>query len=158
MLCVEDLKSSARFISPLNMSLLNVSLSAAVLSSSPGHGFGSSKMSRAQTFPSYATEQNEEAQAPLSRSSSYGFSYSSSLIQWHTEATTDKKDSLSWTCHGVIMPPASGKTNCSTNWQGSGLARSNWKVKNWSSASLIQWLSPLFIEFLWENICFTKQK
>lgn len=46
-----------------------------------GHGFGSSKMSRAQTFPSYAPEQSEEAQPPLSRSSSYGFSYSSSLIQ-----------------------------------------------------------------------------
>lgn len=46
-----------------------------------GHGFGSSKMSRAQTFPSYAAEQSEEAQPPLSRSSSYGFSYSSSLIQ-----------------------------------------------------------------------------
>nr|XP_004654868.2 docking protein 6 [Jaculus jaculus] len=46
-----------------------------------GHGFGSSKMSRAQTFPSYAPEQSEEAQPPLSRSSSYGLSYSSSLIQ-----------------------------------------------------------------------------
>ncbi|XP_017722544.1 PREDICTED: docking protein 6 [Rhinopithecus bieti] len=46
-----------------------------------GHGFGTSKMSRAQTFPSYAPEQSEEAQQPLSRSSSYGFSYSSSLIQ-----------------------------------------------------------------------------
>ncbi|XP_055454720.1 docking protein 6 [Psammomys obesus] len=46
-----------------------------------GHGFGPSKMSRAQTFPSYAAEQSEEAQQPLSRSSSYGFSYSSSLIQ-----------------------------------------------------------------------------
>ncbi|KAL4701144.1 hypothetical protein H8959_015148 [Pygathrix nigripes] len=46
-----------------------------------GHGFGTSKMSRAQTFPSYAPEHSEEAQQPLSRSSSYGFSYSSSLIQ-----------------------------------------------------------------------------
>nr|XP_005903829.1 PREDICTED: docking protein 6 [Bos mutus] len=46
-----------------------------------GHGFGPSKMSRAQTFPSYASEQSEETQPALSRSSSYGFSYSSSLIQ-----------------------------------------------------------------------------
>ncbi|KAF6087837.1 docking protein 6 [Phyllostomus discolor] len=46
-----------------------------------GHGFGSSKMSRAQTFPSYTSEQSEETQQSLSRSSSYGFSYSSSLIQ-----------------------------------------------------------------------------
>ncbi|XP_062057772.1 docking protein 6 isoform X1 [Lepus europaeus] len=46
-----------------------------------GHGFGPAKMSRAQTFPSYSTEPSEEAQQPLSRSSSYGFSYSSSLIQ-----------------------------------------------------------------------------
>ncbi|XP_031297622.1 docking protein 6 [Camelus dromedarius] len=46
-----------------------------------GHGFGSSKMSRAQTFPSYAAEPGEEAPQPLSRSGSYGFSYSSSLIQ-----------------------------------------------------------------------------
>ncbi|XP_030880243.1 docking protein 6 [Leptonychotes weddellii] len=46
-----------------------------------GHGFSSSKMSRAQTFPSYASEQSEETQPSLSRSSSYGFSYSSSLIQ-----------------------------------------------------------------------------
>ncbi|XP_038602885.1 docking protein 6 [Tachyglossus aculeatus] len=46
-----------------------------------GHSFGSTKMSRAQTFPSYAPEQSEELQQPLSRSSSYGFSYSSSLIQ-----------------------------------------------------------------------------
>ncbi|XP_040841042.1 docking protein 6 [Ochotona curzoniae] len=46
-----------------------------------GHGFGPTKMSRAQTFPSYSTEPNEEVQPPLSRSSSYGFSYSSSLIQ-----------------------------------------------------------------------------
>lgn len=40
-------------------------------------------MSRAQTFPSYAAEQSEEPAQPLSlsRSSSYGFSYSSSLIQ-----------------------------------------------------------------------------
>lgn len=38
-------------------------------------------MSRAQTFPSYASEQSEETQPALSRSSSYGFSYSSSLIQ-----------------------------------------------------------------------------
>ncbi|KAF0885371.1 DOK6 protein, partial [Crocuta crocuta] len=45
------------------------------------HGFGSSKMSRAQTFPSYTSEQGEETQQSLSRSSSYGFSYSSSLIQ-----------------------------------------------------------------------------
>ncbi|KAM7320602.1 hypothetical protein ACRRTK_021045 [Alexandromys fortis] len=59
----------------------DVFLRTAFLSSSPGHGFGSSKMSRAQTFPSYAAEQSEEAQPPLSRSSSYGFSYSSSLIQ-----------------------------------------------------------------------------
>lgn len=64
--------------------LLNLFLSTA-LSFSPGHGFGSSKMSRAQTFPSYAPEQSEETQQSLSRSSSYGFSYSSSLIQWHTE-------------------------------------------------------------------------
>uniref|UniRef100_F6XWY4 Docking protein 6 n=1 Tax=Monodelphis domestica TaxID=13616 RepID=F6XWY4_MONDO len=47
-----------------------------------GHRFGSTKMSRAQTFPSYTSEQNEEhQQQPLSLSSSYGFSYSSSLIQ-----------------------------------------------------------------------------
>ena len=47
----------------------------------PGHGFGPSKMARAQTFPSYASEQSEETQPALSRPSSYGFSYSSSLIQ-----------------------------------------------------------------------------
>lgn len=48
-----------------------------------GHGFAAAKMSRAQTFPSYAAEQSEEPAQPLSlsRSSSYGFSYSSSLIQ-----------------------------------------------------------------------------
>ncbi|XP_011364345.1 docking protein 6 [Pteropus vampyrus] len=46
-----------------------------------GHGFGASKMSRAQTFPSYAAEQSAETPQSLSRSGSYGFSYSSSLIQ-----------------------------------------------------------------------------
>ncbi|ELK11120.1 Docking protein 6 [Pteropus alecto] len=48
---------------------------------STGHGFGASKMSRAQTFPSYAAEQSAETPQSLSRSGSYGFSYSSSLIQ-----------------------------------------------------------------------------
>ncbi|XP_019400789.1 PREDICTED: docking protein 6 [Crocodylus porosus] len=46
-----------------------------------GHSLGSTKVSRAQTFPSYASEQSEEHQQSLSLSSSYGFSYSSGLMQ-----------------------------------------------------------------------------
>lgn len=34
--------------------------------------------------------------------------------------------------------------------------QSQWKVKNRSSASWIPWLSPLFIDFLGGNLCFTK--
>lgn len=64
------------------LAFLNLFLSTPLFPSLlSGHGFGSSKMSRAQTFPSYASEQSEETQQSLSRSSSYGFSYSSSLIQ-----------------------------------------------------------------------------
>lgn len=48
----------------------------------PGHSLGSAKVSRAQTFPSYPSEQGEEHQQPLSLGSSYAFSYSSGLVQW----------------------------------------------------------------------------
>lgn len=47
----------------------------------PGHGFGSSKMARAQTFPSYAAEQGEETPQALSRPGSYGCGYGSGRIQ-----------------------------------------------------------------------------
>ncbi|CAM2106403.1 unnamed protein product [Caretta caretta] len=46
-----------------------------------GHSLSSTKVSRAQTFPSYASEPAKEHQQSLSLSSSYGFSYSSALIQ-----------------------------------------------------------------------------
>ncbi|XP_063253423.1 docking protein 6 [Prinia subflava] len=46
-----------------------------------GHSLGSAKVSRAQTFPSYPSEQAEEHQQPLSLGSSYAFSYGSGLVQ-----------------------------------------------------------------------------
>ncbi|KAG6934563.1 docking protein 6, partial [Chelydra serpentina] len=46
-----------------------------------GHSLSSTKVSRAQTFPSYTSESGKEHQQSLSLSSSYGFSYSSALIQ-----------------------------------------------------------------------------
>lgn len=47
----------------------------------PGHSLGSAKVSRAQTFPSYPSEQGEEHQQSLSLASSYAFSYGSGLVQ-----------------------------------------------------------------------------
>ncbi|NWT16194.1 DOK6 protein, partial [Vireo altiloquus] len=41
----------------------------------------SAKVSRAQTFPSYPSEQGEEHQQSLSLASSYAFSYGSGLVQ-----------------------------------------------------------------------------
>ncbi|XP_008941585.1 PREDICTED: docking protein 6-like, partial [Merops nubicus] len=46
-----------------------------------GHSLGSAKVSRAQTFPSYPSEQGEEHPQPLSLASSYTFSYGSGLVQ-----------------------------------------------------------------------------
>lgn len=46
-----------------------------------GHSLGSAKVSRAQTFPSYPSEQAEEHQQALSLASSYAFSYGSGLVQ-----------------------------------------------------------------------------
>ncbi|NXT28519.1 DOK6 protein, partial [Syrrhaptes paradoxus] len=45
------------------------------------HSLGSAKVSRAQTFPSYPSEQAEEHQQSLSLASSYTFSYGSGLVQ-----------------------------------------------------------------------------
>nr|XP_014343625.1 PREDICTED: docking protein 6 isoform X2 [Latimeria chalumnae] len=46
-----------------------------------GNGFSSTKVSRAQTFPGYTSEQSEDHQQSLSPSSGYGSSYSSGLVQ-----------------------------------------------------------------------------
>ncbi|NWX40488.1 DOK6 protein, partial [Steatornis caripensis] len=45
------------------------------------HSLGSAKVSRAQTFPSYPSEESEEHQQSLSLASSYAFSYGSGLVQ-----------------------------------------------------------------------------
>ncbi|NWX13111.1 DOK6 protein, partial [Aegotheles bennettii] len=45
------------------------------------HSLSSAKVSRAQTFPSYPSEQGEEHQQSLSLASSYTFSYGSGLVQ-----------------------------------------------------------------------------
>lgn len=80
-----------------------------------GHNLGSAKVSRAQTFPSYPSEQGEEHQQPLSLASSYAFSYGSGLVQWQPGAG-----------HGQLSlePPArtgeplapSAPTICRENW------------------------------------------
>lgn len=106
----------------MSVTLLNLLLSSSLPFSSPGHGFGPTKMSRAQTFPSYSTEPNEEVQPPLSRSSSYGFSYSSSLIQWHPESQRWPETVCPGPAWRGVAPSASWKTYCSTNWHGSDLA------------------------------------
>ncbi|XP_010142952.1 PREDICTED: docking protein 6-like, partial [Buceros rhinoceros silvestris] len=46
-----------------------------------GHSLGSAKVSRAQTFPSYPSEQGEEHPQSHSLASSYTFSYGSGLVQ-----------------------------------------------------------------------------
>lgn len=126
---------------------------------SPGHGFGSTKMSRAQTFPSYASEQSEETQQSLSRSSSYGFSYSSSLIQWHTEGHCwPERQSVLDLLVGSLHPLPPRRPIAVKVEMGRVSPQSQWKVKNWNSASLILWLSPLLIEFLGGKSMFYKNR
>lgn len=69
-----------------------------------GHSLGSTKVSRAQTFPSYPSEQGEEHQQSLSLASSYTFSYGSGLVQWQLGQPA-KRDSQAWN-----LPPGPGSS------------------------------------------------
>lgn len=69
-----------------------------------GHSLGSTKVSRAQTFPSYPAEQGEEHQQSLSLASSYTFSYGSGLVQWQLGQPA-KRDSQAWN-----LPPGPGSS------------------------------------------------
>lgn len=105
-----------------------------------GHSLGSAKVSRAQTFPSYPSEQGEEHQPSLSLASSYAFSYGSGLVQWQAGVASRERQSSLQPAAGE--PPApSAPTICRENWCLPAPARSPPMWKPGEAASLKQRLS-----------------
>lgn len=107
-----------------------------------GHGLGSAKVSRAQTFPSYPSEQGEEHQQSLSLASSYTFSYSSGLVQWQPgTAGQERQSSLEPAARAREQRVPSAPTTCHENWS---LPAPAWPPHRWEpgeAASLKQRLS-----------------
>lgn len=82
-----------------------------------GRSLGSAKVSRAQTFPSYPSEQGEEHPQSLSLASSYTFSYGSGLVQWQPGAAgRERQSSLEPAARAGEPLAPSAPTICCENW------------------------------------------
>lgn len=75
-----------------------------------------------------------------------------------TQRDAETRETVSGPAWGPSRPLPRGGPIAGNIEMGWVYPRSQWKVKNWSSASLIPWLSPLFIEFLAGESMFYKNR